>query len=90
MTASWVPSVPSDPAGRWAPSWIATPRCSTPSTPTTGNETWGERAALEQVRSGNVGIAADWYHERGKVDCQPGGDETLRHAVDGWASRSPM
>jgi ATP-dependent exoDNAse (exonuclease V) alpha subunit len=44
-----------------------------------------ERAALEQLRSGNVGVVADWYDTHGKVHWQPDRDDTLRQAVDAWS-----
>jgi ATP-dependent exoDNAse (exonuclease V) alpha subunit len=46
----------------------------------------GERAALEQLRDGNVGIATAWYHEHGRIHSQPDRDWTLRRAVEGWAA----
>jgi ATP-dependent exoDNAse (exonuclease V) alpha subunit len=46
----------------------------------------GERATLEQLRAGNVGIAVGWYGAHGRIHAEPDRDWTLRRAVEGWAS----
>ncbi len=43
------------------------------------------RAALEQLRAGNVGVAASWYYQHGRIHTQRDQDWTLRRAVEGWA-----
>jgi len=43
----------------------------------------GERAALEQLQAGNVGVAAAWYHAHGRINTQPDRHWTLRRAVEG-------
>ena len=45
-----------------------------------------ERAALEQLRAGNVGVAVGWYHAAGRIHSEPDRDWTLRRSVEGWAS----
>jgi ATP-dependent exoDNAse (exonuclease V) alpha subunit len=45
-----------------------------------------ERAALEELRARNVGVAADWYDQHGRVHCQPDSDTTRRYAVEAWAA----
>ena len=44
-----------------------------------------ERAVLEQLRAGNVGVAAEWYHQHGRIHAEADHDATLRGAVEGWA-----
>ena len=44
-----------------------------------------ERAALERLRAGNVGVAADWYHQHGRIHTEADHDATLRGAVEGAA-----
>jgi hypothetical protein len=46
----------------------------------------GERAALEQLRAGDVGVAVAWYHAAGRIHTEPNRDWTLRRAVEGWAA----
>jgi ATP-dependent exoDNAse (exonuclease V) alpha subunit len=46
----------------------------------------GERAALEQLRAGNVGVAADWYYAHGRIHTQSDREWTLRRAIEGWAA----
>jgi hypothetical protein len=45
-----------------------------------------ERAALEQLRAGNVGVAVGWYHTAGRIHTEPDRDWTLRRSVEGWAA----
>jgi len=44
----------------------------------------GERAALEQLRSGNVAKAVEWYRTNGRIVTAPTRDEVLTAAVDAW------
>jgi conjugative relaxase-like TrwC/TraI family protein len=46
----------------------------------------GERAALEQLRAGNVGFAVGWYHAVGRIHTEPDRDWTLRRSVEAWAA----
>jgi hypothetical protein len=46
----------------------------------------GQRAALEQLRAGNVGVAVSWYHAAGTIHTEPDRDWTLRRSVEGWAA----
>jgi ATP-dependent exoDNAse (exonuclease V) alpha subunit len=46
----------------------------------------GERAVLEQLRAGNVGVAVSWYYQHGRIHAQPDRDGTLRRAVEGWTA----
>ena len=43
-----------------------------------------ERAALEQLRAGNVARAVAWYRDQGRIVARPGRDEALEAAVAAW------
>jgi hypothetical protein len=45
-----------------------------------------ERAALEQLRAGNVGVAVGWYHTAGRIHTESDRDWTMRRAVEGWVA----
>ena len=44
----------------------------------------GERAALAQLRSGEVGEAVDWYRRNGRIVIAPIRKDALEAAVDAW------
>ena len=44
----------------------------------------GERAALAQLRSGDVGEAVDWYRRNGRIVIAPIRKDALEAAVDAW------
>ena len=46
----------------------------------------GEEHALEQLRTGNVGVAVGWYHTADRIHSEPHRDWTLRRSVEGWAT----
>ena len=45
-----------------------------------------ERAALEQLRDGDINQAVDWYAQQGRIRPIADRDGALRAAVDGWAA----
>ncbi|MEA2825949.1 MAG: hypothetical protein QOG43_388 [Actinomycetota bacterium] len=44
----------------------------------------GERTALAQLRSGDVGEAVDWYRRNGRLKNAPTRQDALEAAVDAW------
>jgi conjugative relaxase-like TrwC/TraI family protein len=45
-----------------------------------------ERAALAELRSGDVEVAVGWYAEHGRIVAAPYRDEVLDRLVDAWAA----
>ncbi|MGH3372522.1 MAG: MobF family relaxase, partial [Nocardioidaceae bacterium] len=45
-----------------------------------------ERAALAELRAGNVGRAVDWYVGHDRIHASPDRDEAIAAMVDAWAS----
>jgi ATP-dependent exoDNAse (exonuclease V) alpha subunit len=45
-----------------------------------------ERQVLEELRSGRVAVAIDWYARHSRIYCQPDRDETLQRAIEGWVN----
>jgi conjugative relaxase-like TrwC/TraI family protein len=46
----------------------------------------GERDALDQLRSGDIAKAVDWYLANGRVLVEARHDDRLNRMVDGWAA----
>jgi ATP-dependent exoDNAse (exonuclease V) alpha subunit len=44
-----------------------------------------ERSALDQLRSGEVTRAVEWYAANGRIRTAPDRDDAIRSAVDAWA-----
>src|SRR5205085_6015748 len=45
-----------------------------------------ERAALAQLRAGDVGVAVEWYAANGRIAVSPDRDTAVDAVVEGWAA----